>query len=165
MTIEEVKAFYSMRDVVDLYGLRPNRAGFICCPFHGEKTASMKIYDRSYHCYGCGAHGDVIDFVAGMDRCGFEEAFKKLGGTHEPPTKTASIRKRRRSAAKKRAEAEKQRLAERYQDVCEDRQMMQRIADKSEPLGNMWTFATNWILFLDYKANCLLEEMLNEASR
>lgn len=35
------------------------------CPFHAEKSPSMHFYDNSghYHCYGCGRHGDVFDFV------------------------------------------------------------------------------------------------------
>ena len=55
----------SMTDIVKKYGFKPNRAGFICCPFHQEKTASLKIYkgDRGWHCFGCGKNGDVIEFV------------------------------------------------------------------------------------------------------
>ena len=36
-----------------------------CCPFHNDKTPSMKL-DRRYHCFGCGADGDVIDFTAAL---------------------------------------------------------------------------------------------------
>ena len=57
MNSEEIKKTYSMRDILGRYGMQPNRAGFICCPFHKEKTASMKIYQDSYYCFGCGAHG------------------------------------------------------------------------------------------------------------
>lgn len=60
----EVKEAVPMREAVSFYGYEPNRAGFICCPFHVEKTPSLKINERSFHCFGCGAHGSVIDFVA-----------------------------------------------------------------------------------------------------
>ena len=44
MTAEEIKQQYSMRDVVEMYGFHPNRAGFISCPFHsGDHSPSMKI--------------------------------------------------------------------------------------------------------------------------
>lgn len=53
------------REVAVRYGLEPNRKGFVCCPFHNEKTASMKIYpdSRGFYCFGCGAGGDTINFV------------------------------------------------------------------------------------------------------
>ena len=68
MTKEEIKDLYSMKDILERYGLqKPNRAGFICCPFHKEKTASMKIYKRDFNCFGCGANGDIFTFVMLMD--------------------------------------------------------------------------------------------------
>lgn len=81
MTKEEIKDLYSMKDILERYGLpQPNRAGFICCPFHKEKTASMKIYKRDFNCFGCGANGDIFTFVMLMDGISFKEAFKELGG-------------------------------------------------------------------------------------
>lgn len=64
MIFDEVKAAVPMAEAVRFYGYDPNRSGYICCPFHGEKTASLKVYEKDFHCYGCGAHGSVIDFVA-----------------------------------------------------------------------------------------------------
>ena len=87
MTTEDIKQQYSMRDVVGMYGLYPNRAGFISCPFHsGDHTPSMKIYKKDYHCHSCGANGDIFSFVQGMENCSFKEAFLKLGGTYEEKT-------------------------------------------------------------------------------
>ncbi len=42
---------------------RSGRNWKACCPFHGEKTPSFYVYDDGFHCFGCGAHGDVISFV------------------------------------------------------------------------------------------------------
>lgn len=82
MTKEEIKDLYSMKDILERYGLpQPNRAGFICCPFHKEKTASMKIYPQSYFCFGCGEGGDIFSFVQLMDGVSFKEAFSELGET------------------------------------------------------------------------------------
>lgn len=61
---EKIKEQLSMKDVLSRYGFEVNRAGFISCPFHDEKTASMKIYEKSFYCFGCGAGGDVIKFTA-----------------------------------------------------------------------------------------------------
>ena len=81
MTKDEIKEQYSMRDIVEQYGFHPNRAGFISCPFHsGDRTPSMKIYKKDFHCHACGANGDIFDFVMWMDGLTFKEAFQSLGG-------------------------------------------------------------------------------------
>lgn len=51
-----------------------------CCPFHKEKTPSFHISDEKgvYHCFGCGAHGDVISFVMQQEGLSFKEAVEKL---------------------------------------------------------------------------------------
>lgn len=49
-----------------------------CCPFHGEKSPSFYVYDDGYHCFGCGAHGDVISFVMQSQGLGFMEAIGQL---------------------------------------------------------------------------------------
>ena len=48
-----------------------------CCPFHNDKTPSMKL-DRRYHCFGCGADVDVIDFAAALYGLGKKEAAVQL---------------------------------------------------------------------------------------
>ena len=59
----DVKAAVTTRQMAERYGLQPDRRGMVCCPFHGDKHPSMKV-DARFHCFGCGADGDVIDFVA-----------------------------------------------------------------------------------------------------
>lgn len=76
-----VKELVRLTDVLARYNLTPSRAGFLHCPFHsGDRDASLKIYPAtdSWYCFGCGEGGDVIDFVAKMDRCSFAEALKRL---------------------------------------------------------------------------------------
>ena len=86
MDKETIKQQNSMRDVLSRYGMAPNRAGFVRCPFHaGDRTASMKIYKDSYYCFGCGATGDIFAFVQNMDNCDFKTAFTILGGTYQKP--------------------------------------------------------------------------------
>lgn len=100
MNTEEIKDLYSMKDILERYGLpQPNRAGFICCPFHKEKTASMKIYQKDFHCFSCLAHGDIFTFVQLMDGLSFKEAYAELGGDYD---NSFSARKRIYQAQKKR---------------------------------------------------------------
>lgn len=49
------------------------------CPFHKENTPSFFIYpDNSYHCFGCGVHGNAIDFVMNKLNLSFLDACKEL---------------------------------------------------------------------------------------
>lgn len=78
---EKIKAINPLREKMIEYGVELDRHGFARCPFHSEKTASMRVYaDDSFYCFGCGAHGDVITFVMKMDNISFPEACKKLDG-------------------------------------------------------------------------------------
>ena len=62
---EAVKQSVTTRQAAEHYGIHAGRNGMACCPFHHDKTPSMKL-DRRYHCFGCGADGDVIDFAAAL---------------------------------------------------------------------------------------------------
>ncbi|GLS82456.1 DNA primase [Paraferrimonas haliotis] len=55
-----------------------------CCPFHGEKTPSFTVSQdkQFYHCFGCGAHGNAIDFLMEYDRLDFPDAIEELAGLH-----------------------------------------------------------------------------------
>ena len=52
------------------------------CPFHEEKTPSFTIFtnDNNFYCFGCNAHGDVIDYVMKLNKINFIEAIKQLNG-------------------------------------------------------------------------------------
>ena len=159
MNSEEIKATYSMLDILSRYGLRPNRSGFICCPFHKEKTASMKIYQDSYYCFGCGAHGDVFDFVSAMDDLSFRESFLELGGTYEHKQGTFSERMARYHARKEREMKRKQEDALKAQ-----RKLNNDLIDiyrdwyqKSAPFSDTWTDCYNALQYQLY-----LHEILNE---
>ncbi len=78
---QRVRESVRLADVLALYHLQPNRAGFLHCPFHsGDRSPSLKVYpdQNTWHCFGCGKSGTVIDFVMEMERCSFVDALKKL---------------------------------------------------------------------------------------
>lgn len=54
------------------------------CPFHNENTPSFTVNDQKgfYHCFGCGAHGDIIGFVMNNERLGFKDAVIKLANDY-----------------------------------------------------------------------------------
>ncbi|EMD1177084.1 DNA primase [Vibrio harveyi] len=51
-----------------------------CCPFHNEKTPSFSVSQEKqfYHCFGCGVHGNAIDFIMEFERLDFIEAIEEL---------------------------------------------------------------------------------------
>ena len=75
-----IKSRISMIDICKTYGFNIQRGNFICCPFHNEKTPSLKLYDgnRGFYCFGCGEHGSVIDFVMRYFGLDFQSAIIKL---------------------------------------------------------------------------------------
>ena len=56
---EEVKAGVDISTAAEYYGLNV-RKDTALCPFHNEKTGSLKLYHDHFYCFGCGEHGDVI---------------------------------------------------------------------------------------------------------
>ncbi len=74
---EAVKQSVTTRQAAEHYQLRVNRNGFIVCPFHDDRTPSMKV-DTRFHCFGCGADGDVIDFAARLYGLDARPAAEKL---------------------------------------------------------------------------------------
>jgi DNA primase len=98
--LEELRARLPLSDVVGrrLRLLRAGREFKAPCPFHNEKTPSFYVNDQKgfFHCFGCGAHGDVVGFVMRHDRLSFIEAVEQLAGEAglEVPKPTPQERER-----------------------------------------------------------------------
>ena len=74
---EVVKQSISTREAAEMYGIAVKRGGMACCPFHDDKHPSMKV-DTRFHCFGCGADGDVIDFTSRLYNLTPKESAEKL---------------------------------------------------------------------------------------
>lgn len=59
---------------------RAGRLWCALCPFHGERTPSFYVWPDHFHCYGCGAHGDVLDWLQRTRRMSLLEAVDYLTG-------------------------------------------------------------------------------------
>jgi DNA primase len=82
---DQVRQIKSRIDLVQLMGeytpLRKSGANFTgCCAFHQERTPSMYVYpdQQTYHCFGCGAHGDAISLLREKERVDFADAIELL---------------------------------------------------------------------------------------
>lgn len=75
----DIKHSVSVRDICDRYGIEVNRAGFAKCPFHNEKTASMRVFKDGVKCFGCGEYAlTSIDFVMKLFGLSFYDACVKI---------------------------------------------------------------------------------------
>lgn len=83
MNIEELRRLYTVPMVLNKYGVKVNK-GQALCPFHNEKTASLKVKDSHCHCYGCGRHDDIFSLVMHFENCNFKTALQILGGDKKP---------------------------------------------------------------------------------
>lgn len=159
MTADEIKKSVSMQEIVERYGIRINRKGFCCCPFHKEKTGSMKIYKSSYNCFGCGANGDVFSFVMGMEHCDFKTAYKALGGSykaesdHQRNLYQYHLQKRKEKEIKRQ-----QRLIHEKREMIEEVKMQKLFKKLSPVFSDDWCEAVNRLEYLYYRLELLTEE-------
>ena len=82
--LDEIRARIGVGEVVARH-VKLKRAGRELtglCPFHNEKTPSFTVSEEKgfFHCFGCGAHGDVIGFVMRQEGLSFPEAVERLAG-------------------------------------------------------------------------------------
>lgn len=159
MTVEEIKSQTSMRTIIEQYNIKINKNGFCCCPFHKEKTASMKIYKDSYNCFGCGANGDIFSFVQHMDNCDFKTAFYQLGGTYAKPTFESNLAIYRAKKAKQKAELEKKKLFNKRELNNFFIKVNRKGLLKSEPLSDVWCFFYNELQYQLYVDECINNEL------
>lgn len=78
-----------------------------CCPFHPDRSPSFTIFadgDR-FHCFGCGAHGDVLDYVARLHRTGMVEAARLLCAGDLPKVEIARLTPAERASRTPEAQA------------------------------------------------------------
>lgn len=86
-TIRQVHDRIDIVDVVSRFNITLTRKGahYVgLCPFHNEKTGSFIVSPsrNTYHCFGCGAHGDGIDFVMKLDNRTYPEAIEYLANMY-----------------------------------------------------------------------------------
>lgn len=145
MTVDEIKAKYSMQDIAEMYGIKKNRAGFVSCPFHGKDNhPSMKLYKSDYHCYTCNANGDIFTFIQHMEGCSFKDAFFKLGGTYDKKTDYQHRLFQHRLLQKQQQEEQKERNNRlRIKQLSKDMEL-QRLFIKCFPVfSDDWSDAVN----------------------
>lgn len=156
MNSDQIKEQFTMRDIVtNRYGFRIRR-GFIKCPFHkGDNSASLKIYDRSFYCFGCGVGGDIFKFVQEMEGCSFKDAFLLLGGEYkkkQKQNKSLIAHNKRARQQQINYENEKQlRNSQERKKCLREIELYRFIKNHSKPLSDRWCNAVNKLQYLFQK--------------
>ena len=109
---EIIKSRVTSRQLLEHAGVHVERSGFACCPIHGEKTASLKVYDdprRGWHCFGCGRGGTVIDLGMALWHTDFLGACSMLNDEFQlgiPMGRPLTAKEKREFLERKRREWE-----------------------------------------------------------
>lgn len=158
MNIEEIKSQYSMKDILKRCDIQVDRHGFCNCPLHnGDHTASMKVYDKDFYCFGCGAGGDFITFVELYQNLSFKEACEWISGEHlTSKTRTqlaiARIERQQKEKAAKQMREDLKRINSSFTGLW------QKIL-RAEPFSDEWAKAYNKWQMLCYQQEQLLTQL------
>ena len=109
---QNVKYGVSCRDAAERYGVEVNHYGMARCPFHNDRHPSLYVADDHYHCFACGEHGDVIDFVSKLFRLSLYDAAQQVAADFhltpdKPPSAAALHAKRVQTEAQQLRENER----------------------------------------------------------
>lgn len=174
--VQEIKNRLTMRDVLEFYGYTADRKGFICCPFHAEKTASFRIYEKDYHCFGCQEHGDAITFVQKLFGLSFQGTLQKLNADFSLGLAFAEkIDKRQQTEMAKQAFLRKQQQKKKQEehkklfvawlDAQDELLRLERQKEKHKPteiceeLHPKFVEALQNIEYAKYKVGCAWEDL------
>ncbi|MBR1432566.1 MAG: DNA primase [Ruminiclostridium sp.] len=161
---EQIRQLVDIRQAAEMYGLEVNRAGMARCIFHGDRNPSMKMYDDHFHCYACGAHGDVTDLTAQMFGLTKNEAADKLcadfGISGSSPPMIAPKRKRILSG-RERVQRAFDVLTD-YIVMLREFRVMYAPTDQGEPLDSRFILSLQQLDYAEYLWDELLDSTENE---
>lgn len=139
----EIKNLISMEQFCDRYGVEAVK-GFVLCPFHNDSSPSCKIYpgNRGFHCFSCGASGDVLDFAQQYFSLSKFDAVKKLNcdfGLHLPlydydreAAEKQFLEQRRKQEQKRRKQ---QQVTERYWALFDTLEGIELVLSTFKPIS------------------------------
>ena len=105
--IEEIRDRVSIVDLINEYvPLKKSGANYVgLCPFHSEKTPSFHVAESNqfYHCFGCGAGGDIFEFIKSRENLDFTESVKFLAEKYGIEIREATREERKAQTKKERS--------------------------------------------------------------
>ena len=169
MTIyETIKVAISVKQAAEHYELKVSRNGMACCPFHNDRHPSLKLNEEYFFCFGCGAKGDVIDFVARLFDLSSYEAAKRLaedfGISTEPGQPVATPHKPKHPHVRQFREDEMLcfRVLTDYLHLLEDWKVRYAPKTPDDALDDRFVEACQMIDYIEYLADILTVGDLEE---
>ena len=165
---ETIKAAVPVKQAAEHYGLKVNRNGMACCPFHHDRHPSLKLNEDYFYCFGCGAKGDVIDLVARLfDLSGYEAAQRlatDFGISAEPGQAAAASCKPKHPHIRQFREDEMLcfRVLTDYLQLLEDWKVRYAPKTPDEPYDNHFVEALQMHCHIEYMADVLTVGELEE---
>ncbi|HNW87815.1 MAG TPA: CHC2 zinc finger domain-containing protein [Candidatus Limiplasma sp.] len=153
---DAIKASVTVRQAAELYGLPFDRHGWAKCPFHHEKTASLKLYDgaKGWVCFGCHRGGSVIDLVMALKNITCDQAMVRLdsdfnlgivGRKPTPYQRALEAQRERQRKELLRMDAINQERAEaEYDAAFRWWLLLQRLIDQNRPRDPTQEFDPLW---------------------
>ena len=135
----QIKELVDLKQTLIFYGLEFNRQGYVKCPFHVEKTASLSVKNNYFKCFGCGKSGGVIDFVMLYFNLNFSQALIRinrdfnLGLVGKEPTYREKKQFKQTLHNREQEEKNRELLKAGYLETCSKYQYLYRVRREYAP--------------------------------
>lgn len=159
---DTLKARVTVPQAAAHYGVGIGRNGMCRCPFHSDKTPSMKINETYFYCFGCHSTGDVIDFTARLFNLSPLEAARKLAADfgidpNTPATAAVALPIIRQEESQREREGHCTSVLIEYERLLKSRQQRFAPVHPSEEWDDRLVSASHALPQVSYIIDCLYD--------
>lgn len=159
---DTLKARVTVPQAAAHYGIRIGRNGMCCCPFHSDKTPSMRINETYYYCFGCHSTSDVIDFIAKLFNLSPLEAARKLAtdfgiDPNTPASAAVALPRIRQEESQREREGRCTSVLIEYERLLRNRQRRFAPVQPSDEWDDRFVSANHSLPQVSYLIDCLYD--------
>ena len=159
---DTLKAHITVPQAAAHYGVKVDRSGMCRCPFHPDKTPSMKINETYYYCFGCHATGDVIDFTARLFDLSPINAARKLAADfgidpNTPVSAAVALPRIRQEESQREREGHCASVLIEYERLLKNRQQRFAPVHPSDEWDGRFVSASHALPQVSYLIDCLYD--------
>lgn len=159
---DTLKARITVPQAAAHYGVKVDRSGMCRCPFHPDKTPSMKINETYYYCFGCHTTGDVIDFTARLFDLSPLDAARKLASDfgidpNTPASAAVAPPRIRQEESQREREGHCASMLIEYERLLKNRQRRFAPVHSSEEWDDRFVSASHSLPQVSYIIDCLYD--------
>jgi len=159
---DTLKARITVPQAAAYYGVRIGQNGMCRCPFHSDKTPSMKINETYYYCFGCHSTGDVIDFTARLFNLSPLDAARKLAldfgiDPNTPVSAAVAFPRIRQEESQREREGRCASVLIEYERLLKNRQQRFAPVHPSDEWDGRFISASHALPQVSYMIDCLYD--------